>query len=283
MVAVIMHLRWPGWPDVEKFFADLTWTDVKQAFDVGNELFTRLVYFLIALAVIVAVLRIRKIIEALGEFRRSRGPILDLYDRIDDLKSNVLPTIDQKVQALQTQIKEQIDEKLQALADQVKAGQQYAGDNLIEPETVDSADSPPNNDWELIRSIWTDARNKLEKIIEEADGRRTRKYARLPRQNYKDVITALLNDGFINNSIADDAYFLNRQFRSLRNGKRVITDEIKNEFARRKKHFDEGIARLKSPVRTQTATTNQELLNQVPDRSPAQKPNGGTVPARPVG
>jgi hypothetical protein len=120
MLASIIFLSWPTFADANNFLQHLNWTDVKHGFDVGNEVFTRLLYFLAAIAVIIGLLRLGKIVQVLGEFRKSRGPILDLYDRIDDLKTNVLPAIDTRMRELQKQIKEQVEGPLYALQTQLK-------------------------------------------------------------------------------------------------------------------------------------------------------------------
>jgi hypothetical protein len=131
MVATVILLSWPSATDVEGFIAGLSWPDVKHGFDVGNEFLTRFLYLLGAIAVIIGLLRLGTILRVLGEFRKSRGPMLDLYDRIDDLKTNVIPAIDTRMQALQKQIKEQIEERLQGLQTQLK---EQVEDKLVDLE-----------------------------------------------------------------------------------------------------------------------------------------------------
>jgi hypothetical protein len=70
---------------------------------------------------------------------------------------------------------------------------------------------------------------------------------------------------------------MNDEFLSLRNRQRPITQDIKSQFAKRKKRFDDELARFKPLFRTQPTPPRQ-------DREPATAPkgNGGTDTAHPV-
>jgi hypothetical protein len=274
MHAFIVLLTWPDTADVRQYFATLHWTEVKHLYSVGEKLFTTFVYFLGAVAALGVLWRLPKIVELVREFQKNSGPIWDLRNTVNDLKV-LIPAFESKVQALQTQIKDQIEGKLLELQDQVSAGQRYAADNLIQPQ-FDPPEATSDNDWETVKKAWTDARDKLETIIEDTDGRRTRKYAKLPRYDYSDVIETMLKDGLVNKSIADDAQYMNREFRSLRNRKRQITDAVKSDFAERKKRFDKEVRQFKA------ARMLPSVSIEVAEPPPPPKGNGTAATTSPL-
>jgi hypothetical protein len=244
---------------LKDFVPTITWDDIKQTYSVGKELFQLSVYFLAAVAAIGVLWRLPKIIELVQAFGQNKGQIWDLRNTVQEMKEFV-PDITEKLQALQTQ---------------VVAIQRDTADSLIQSQSVESS-SASDDDWESIKKMWTDARDRLEKIIEQADGRRARKYEKLARYNYTDVIKNLLADGFIDISIAVDARYMNDEFLLLRNRQRPISQDIKNRFAKRKKRFDDELGRLKPLFHTQSPSPPQ-------DREPPAPPkgNGGTDTAHP--
>jgi hypothetical protein len=67
-------------------------------------------------------------------------------------------------------------------------------------------DPSARENWEEIKNIWSDARDKLEKIIDDQDGRKTKKYGQMSRRDYTTIINTLLGDGLIDKPIAVDAH-----------------------------------------------------------------------------
>jgi uncharacterized coiled-coil DUF342 family protein len=124
-------------------------------------------------------MRLNKILEVLGAFRSSNPTILQLYQRIDDLKE-LVPAIDQKVKALQEQIKEQIEEQLGDLQEQMDQRNQIddvrtiqtAVDGLPSVDSVDRADGIEN-----VSKKWKQLQDVLKVKVPNADMRRTSEVA----------------------------------------------------------------------------------------------------------
>ena len=241
--------------EVKSWIFSITWVQVTQAYEAAKHLFELVVLFLCAVTALRVLRRLPKIIELLREFRENRSPIFALLTTAQELKE-LVPTI---------------EEKLQALQKQVIAIQLHSANNRVQSSSATAADPQSDDDWDSIKKMWSDARDKLEAIIDSADGRRKRKYEKIERYDYTTVIQTLAADGLISKSIEDDALHMYDEFQSLRNRKRPITDEIKRKFCAAKKQFDEETSRFKPQIRS----------IQSSDRAVSRKGNGsadGTAP-----
>jgi hypothetical protein len=224
------------------FFSNISLPDAKYAFDVGKELFTLSVTGLTALAVLVAVLRISKVIEALKAFRDNSTRIWAMVSSIEDLKK-IAPEMTQGLKALP-----EMTERLKALQGQVVAIQRNETDQALPALASEAATkTTSDDDWDAIKKPWAEARDQLERIIDEADGRRTRKYEGIARYSYADIITNLLADGLIDGPIAEPALAMNREFLALRPRVRPIDDNVKRNFTKWKSSFDRAVRNFKLP------------------------------------
>jgi hypothetical protein len=140
-----------------------------------------------------------------------------------------------------------ITDRLKALQGQVVAIQRNTSDEALPVSTpTTSANASSDDDWESIKKWWSDARDHLEAIIDNEDGRRTRKYEDMTRYDYTPIIDNLLSDEFIDLAAAKNARAMNEEFLSLRNRKRPITDEVKGNFKKWKSDFDRAIRIFRS-------------------------------------
>ena len=229
---------------------NLSWSDIRDGFNVAKEVFSLIVYFLVAVAAIGVLWRLPMIARLLKEFQTSSGPIWDMRRTVEDMKQ-LVPTITDRLKALQSQV--------------VEIQRNSADDLQLASSTASEA--PPTDDWEVIKKMWKGARDRLEQVIDSADGRRTRKYEAMPRYDYTQVIDNLVEDGYINQTIADDARFMNDEFLSLRNRKRPITEETKKEFGEHKARFDREIEKFKPsprPVISSGSNGSKSLMSKLP-------------------
>ena len=89
--------------------------------------------------------------------------------------------------------------------------------------TADTQDDPLRN-WEAIRSIWREARDRLELAIEGISRSRVRgKYSKLDRYSYRDVINALEKDGVIAPTVSNDLRAMDIKFNTLKFRPQSIT------------------------------------------------------------
>jgi hypothetical protein len=105
------------------------------------------------------------------------------------------------------------------------------------------ADSVTN--WETIRLGWRDIRDRLELAIEgirHAGVRR--KYSRIPRYGYREVINTLLRDGVIKTQVADHLLNMDRTFNVLRFRPNTVTGADVSDFNRSLAFVDDELPRL---------------------------------------
>jgi hypothetical protein len=220
-------------------FARPTWAEVKWIFEFS-------VYLLACIAALGVLWRLRKIIDLVRAINDGRSPIWDLRQTADSLRSTVEEM--RKARAEMASLLAEIDFKdsLKALQTQLADIQRVsADDSVLASQSIAVEDPSARANWEEIRNIWTDARNKLEKIIDNEDGRKTRKYAQMNRRDYTSIIENLLSDGLIDRTIARNAIYMNDTYLSFRNQRNVITEDLKSEFNQRKRSFDNAIANFK--------------------------------------
>jgi DNA gyrase/topoisomerase IV subunit A len=249
--------------DIIEQIARPTWTEVKWVFE-----FT--VYFFACIAALGMLWRLPKIVELVKAITEGRRQIWDLRETAQSLQS----TLDDMKQA-RSDITSVINEFKDAdIAGIVKAMEKQVAD--IQRVTTDDSvlaslskeDPSARENWEEIKDIWSDARDKLQKVIDDQDGRKTRKYGRMSRLDYTTIINTLLSDGLIDKPIARDATYMNDTYLSFKNQRNPITDEVKREFNQRKRSFDKTITNFK-PASPPSAPIT------VPVPSPSSSPNPG--------
>jgi hypothetical protein len=156
---------------------------------------------------------------------------------------------------------------VKALQTQVADIQRVSTDDSV-LASQSKEDPSARANWEEIRNIWTDARDKLEKIIDDQDGRKTKKYGQMSRRDYTTIINTLQIDGLIDKAIARDAAYMNDTYLSFRNQRNPITEEVKREFNQHKRNFDRAIASFKPVLPPSPAIA-------IPSPSPIASPNPG--------
>lgn len=109
-------------------------------------------------------------------------------------------------------LKEQLAYHLDALRQQVLA----VREDVEAQESSSAQNTAQLQNWENIRSKWADARERLEIMIEQLDGRVRRKYGKISRYNYEDIIRQLQNDKSLTTGAANALSDMNRRFFSLR-------------------------------------------------------------------
>jgi hypothetical protein len=240
----IVQSIWTQAKDISRQFAPPTWAELKSDFEL-------LIYFLAAVAALGMVWRVTKMIELVREIRDGRSSIWDLRAVADNLRSNLADMKQAKddMAAVLSEIRDiDFKEALKAVQKQLADIQRgSADDSVLVSQSIATADPPSRANWEEIKNIWTDARDKLDDIIENADGRKKRKYGEVNRRDYTNIINLLLADGLINKTIADHALYMNDTYLSFRNQRNIITEEVKQKFKQHKLHFDNEMGNYKIP------------------------------------
>jgi hypothetical protein len=130
-----------------------------------------------------------------------------------------------------------LSERVDTLSQIVRAARDLAEAALAHQQSVvpkseptggyaqDSA-SPAN--WETVRAIWRNARDRIELAIEGIGSSRTRaKYSKLPRYTYRDVINALETDGTIGRTVSDKLRSMDTAFNTYKfRPKSVSAEEV---------------------------------------------------------
>jgi hypothetical protein len=227
-------LQWPT-PVLYKFALDFSEVEaaveqLKPIWETAREIVTFAVLLWALVIVGWALFRLPKIVEALRHFGELRTPIWDLRTSVQSLMS-----MDIKGQLTELQ------ESVEAAQAQLKEMQRQSVDERTEPLVVPDQplDSQSSDDWEAIRIIWGDARDRLEAIITRIrDGRIKRKYDGIARYNYKDVIRTLYDDQLINVETRNISQQMNDTFLLYRRRTRPVTPEIVQQFKKWKADFD---------------------------------------------
>ena len=103
--------------------------------------------------------------------------------------------------------------------------------------------------WEQIRSIWANARDRLEAAIKAIpDGRVRRKYESIARYSYAPIIEQLVADGAIGQETADAARSMNDSFLSLRTKKQSVSADTLTCFKTWKTDIDRQLPPVKQPA-----------------------------------
>jgi hypothetical protein len=190
---------------------------------------------------------IQNIVILVGLFivaRRLRQERLKLSDRVDTLGQIVRATRDEAEAALA---------QPQAVQSRLEAGGTHLQDG-----------SSPNN-WETIREIWRNARDRMELAIEGIGSSRVRaKYSKLPRYTYRYVINALETDGLIGRTVSDKLRSMDTAFNKYKFRPKSITAEEVDAFR-------------------ELFSLPNSRLPRLPDRDPPSKPSpsGGQLREEP--
>ena len=99
------------------------------------------------------------------------------------------------------------------------------------PSSENGSNGPAAN-WEGMRTLWDDLRDRIELKVEQLDGRVRRKYENIPRRSYNDVIVQLAKDCAINEQTATNLVEMNNIFMSYRNRRLQTPKEMAERFAR---------------------------------------------------
>jgi hypothetical protein len=246
-------------------FAPKSWAEFKAVLEL-------LAYLLLAIAAIGMVVRVKRLIELVREIKDARSPIWDLRSLSSDVRQNLADLRQAKGQmnSVLDQIRDyNLKESIDALQKQfIELQRDVADDSLSASQSAAAVEPASTANWEVIKGIWSDGRDKLENVIKQADGRKTRKYAEISRRDYTKLIAMLQSDGLIDKVAADDARYMNDTYLSFRNQRNPITDELKHEFLERKRSFDKHIKNFKPPT----------LLPPAPPPASAEPPSAVLVP-----
>ena len=173
-------------------------------------------------------------------------------------------------------------ELLQRIADQNRT-------TPLEPVAPAVLYDPAN--WATVSAIWREIKDRMELKIESISHRSTRrKYSRLPRVTYKDVIDALLKDGFIGRGVANQLNQLDTAFHTLKFRPKKVTQAEAERFREGLQIVDrelpdlpeEAVAdllSLQNEAREQAASESSSKEYQRQSQSQSQPP---PVPVRPV-
>jgi hypothetical protein len=270
IVGVIGQVDFSSAKEFFEQIAKPTWTEVKWVFE-----FT--VYFLACVAALGMLWRLGKIVDLVKAITQGRSQIWDLRDTARSLQAAV-----EDVRRARSDIASVLNDFKDAdIAGVVKAMEKQVAD--IQRVTTDDSvlasqtkeDPSARANWEEIKNIWSDARDRLEKIIDDQDGRRTRKYGGMSRLDYTTIINTLLSDGLVDKTIARDASYMNDTYLSFKNQRNPITEEVKREFNQRKRNFDRAIASFKPVLPPSPAIA---IPSPLPIASPNPGGNGRTPP-----
>lgn len=131
-------------------------------------------------------------------------------------------------------------------------------------QTADGA-----NNWDQVREIWRELRDRLELTIENVERARARaKYANIPRYGYRRVIKSLEDDEMFGASVADKLMALDRRFGSLKFAPGNATSEDVKLFRDTKSFVDKWLPKLPPESPDKPAPSSAPQLN-MPLEQPA--------------
>lgn len=148
--------------------------------------------------------------SSLKDVNRELLSLNDSVKLIDELSQNV-ETLNRKIEDLQ------------------KLNEEQLAVNIAEEDG--GVDENERAKWEIVSDLWRDAKVYVEsRIANITDGRRSRKYRSMTRYTYDEVADCLVLDGQITKEQADIIKWLDQTFRSIRNRKNPVTDELLMQF-----------------------------------------------------
>ncbi|MBO9545655.1 hypothetical protein [Caulobacter sp.] len=154
------------------------------------------------------------LVKAAEELRGVNRELVSLNDRIGqfDLITEQLDIVSRRIDDLQKITEERPAEVI------VEAD--GAGENPVEIDRFEAA-----------AELWFSAKAHIEGLIEAiVDGRVRRKYSSIPRYRYDDITSLLVRDHLITRDQADAVNAMDAAFRSIRNRKRAVTQEMLGSF-----------------------------------------------------
>lgn len=204
----------------------VTWSEIKSTAEL-------LLYFLVVLAVIGCLRRLKLIREIISEFNNARGPIWDLRETINDLTqlepairqlSGQMGLLDAKVDAARKQVAELQVESV--------SGRTEEADGVGQPngqlgQAAASTDEEADRNWEKLREFWRRNTRRIEYVIEQIpDGRTRIAYDRLPRTSYRRIVNKLQGAKLISPAAANASQELIDLFNSYRPKNRRVPNSI---------------------------------------------------------
>jgi hypothetical protein len=91
----------------------------------------------------------------------------------------------------------------------------------------EALDQGSDDNWEQIRGMWADMRERIEHAIEEIDdGRKRRKYSSMPRYSYQKIIDNVQRDLGLSRDVAYALQQMNAWFLSLRRSKIATQEQV---------------------------------------------------------
>jgi hypothetical protein len=256
-----------------KEHAPSTWAELKSVLELGGLFFGLFV-------ATGALWRLPRIVDLVKAINEGRAPIWDLRTF-----SNNLPGMLKQMQAANAEMQAALDQikdsdfkqRLDNVLALLKENQRESADDSV---VVEEGDLSSERNWNEIRNIWNDARDKLETIVDGInDGRTARKYEKLSRRDYAKLIDQLFVDALINHAIVDDAGFMNSKYRSFMNRRIKITDNDKRDFVQHKERFDDALLHLTSVSPSQSPITFEMPPPPSPISVPSPRTNGRQPPA----
>ena len=201
-------------------------------------LFELLRYALFFSVVYIALKVIRKlptIHEIIIGFNKSRGPIWDMRNTVDDFKTTIadLRKFESVIKMLRDQMS-LLDEKIDAAQKQVEALQQHSASERTDesPAPLSGATTPARaqkdeQNWQKLREIWRAHVGRLEALVDSiTDGRRARPYRRMTRYDYRPIIDRLEIDDLLSPSTAKASRDLMDIFNTYRPRNREVPDKV---------------------------------------------------------
>lgn len=214
---------WDAWAWVVRALDAVSWSEAKS---VAGFLLTLLFLW----TVLRCLRRLTLIREIIGEFNRSRGPIWDLRETINDLKG------------LEPVIK-QLGEQMALLDAKVDAARKQVAELQVESisgRTATSDDAPESNgairggqdpqalkNWEMLRALWRRNTYRIEYIIEQIpDGRTRLSYDRIPRTRYRRIVHKLQGASLISAAAAKASIELLDLFNTYRPKSKTVPNSV---------------------------------------------------------
>ncbi len=199
-------------------FSQIDWKEV-----VGG--ISSVAFLIGAIAALGGVLRVRDIVEALREFRKSKSELSELLDAIDRL-GELTP----KLKNVADDLEDAKDKVLEHREIQ-KTEQSLTNEPVSFSEKESESNTDVSNRWHELRDIWRGVRDEIESRIDNLDGRRKRSYNRLYRHNYTDIVNMLVIDKQLTQAEADATINMNLFLLSRKNqDKSNITDADVEKF-----------------------------------------------------
>jgi large-conductance mechanosensitive channel len=228
--------------DVQKFFDPEQEPPklLKRGWQLGKTVVQVVSFFLVAIALFLAAVRMKTVARIISDFLLARGPIYTLSGTITtvaeivDKLASLVPTIQllsEKSDALQKQVADlqrfQSSERTEPGGDGAQPAVGAPG-AVVPPQPA--ADDSGN--WPKLQELWYANTARLEGIIDRiSDGRKKLKYNKMPRTNYTRIINALVRDKLISEAAGKASLELNNTFKSYQPRNRTVSDSVIGDLA----------------------------------------------------